>query len=287
MVTTTELKKTESFDIGQILECGQCFRFTKIEDSHYKIIAHDRVMMIKQTADKVSFSCTNDEFQSIWSDYFDLNRDYDAIKSLIAANDRIMQVAIKHAPGIRILKQDFWEMVISFIISQNNRIPMIKKVIENICERYGDEIEGGFSFPSVEQMSGASVESLMELKTGFRAKYIIDAIQKRNDGHLDEKIISGMTTDEIKDRLTTVKGIGDKVAHCIMMMGLGRMDVFPTDVWIKRIISELYFSGADVPLKEIQSFARDKWGDNAGIAQQYLFHYARLEKIGTTPQRKS
>jgi len=280
MVTTTELKKTDSFDIGQILECGQCFRFTQLEENHYKIIALDRALTIKQESDKVSFSCTNDEFQSIWSDYFDLGRDYDSIKALIADNDPIMQAAIKYAPGIRILKQDFWEMVISFIISQNNRIPMIKKVIENICERYGDEIEGGFAFPSAEQMAGASIEDLMALKTGFRAKYIIDAIQKRQEGNLDENVLSNLTTDEIKDKLTEVKGIGDKVAHCITMFGLGRMDVFPTDVWIKRIISELYFAGADVPLKEIQNFARDKWGGNAGIAQQYLFHYARLEKIG-------
>jgi len=280
MPTITELKKADSFDISQILECGQCFRFTKIEDNHYKIIAHDKTLTIKQDTNKISFSCTSDEFQNIWSDYFDMNRDYDAIKLLISDNDPIMQAAIKHAPGIRILKQDFWEMVISFIISQNNRIPMIKRVIENICGKYGDEIEGGFAFPSAEQMAGVSIEDLMELKTGFRAKYIIDAIQRRNEGHLNENIIYNLTTDEIKDKLTEVKGIGDKVAHCIMMMGLGRMDVFPTDVWIKRIISELYFSGADVPLKEIQSFARDKWGDNAGIAQQYLFHYARLEKIG-------
>ena len=280
MVTTTELKKTDSFDIGQILECGQCFRFTQFEENHYKIIAHQRALTIKQDGDKVTFSCTNDEFQNIWSDYFDLNRDYDAIKSLISETDPIMQAAIKHAPGIRILKQDFWEMVISFIISQNNRIPMIKKVIENICGKYGGEIEDGFVFPGAEQMAEASIEDLMELKTGFRAKYIIDAIQKRQDGSLDEDVISRLATDEIKDKLTEVKGIGDKVAHCIMMFGLGRMDVFPTDVWIKRIISELYFAGADVPLKEIQNFARDKWGGNAGIAQQYLFHYARLEKIG-------
>jgi len=277
---SVELKKTDSFDIGQILECGQCFRFTKIDDDCYKIIAHSRALTIKQEADRIVFSCTAAEFQNIWSDYFDLGRDYDSLKSLISASDPVMERAIKYAPGIRILKQDFWEMVISFIISQNNRIPMIKKVIENICEQYGSEIEGGFAFPSAEQMGGASQAELMELKTGFRAKYILDAVQKRLEGSLDESVFLTLGTDEIKAHLTAVKGIGDKVAHCILLMGMGRTDVFPTDVWIKRIISELYFDGEEVPLKVIQDFARDKWGDNAGIAQQYLFHYARLEKIG-------
>jgi len=228
----------------------------------------------------VTFSCSPSEFESIWHDYFDLSRDYVKIKSTISERDPIMAAAIEHAPGIRILKQDFWEMVISFIISQNNRIPMIKKVIENICARYGDEIEGGFAFPSADQMAKASIEELMELKTGFRAKYIADAVLKRCEGHLDEDELSALDSSELNTRLTAIKGIGDKVAHCIMMMGLGRMDVFPTDVWIKRIISELYFEGKDTPLKDIQAFAGDRWGDNAGIAQQYLFHYARLKKIG-------
>jgi len=280
MSATTELKTPNSFNITQILECGQCFRFTKLDDDRYKIIARGKALTIKQDSDKLTFSCTPDELRDIWHDYFDLSRDYDAIKQLISEDDPIMQAAIKHAPGIRILKQDFWEMVISFIVSQNNRIPMIKKVIENICVKYGDKIEGGFAFPSAEQMSGASIEELMELKTGFRAKYIADAVLKRQDGHLDEDELSALDSSELNARLTAVKGIGDKVAHCIMMMGLGRMDVFPTDVWIKRIISELYFEGKDTPLKDIQAFARDRWGNNAGIAQQYLFHYARLEKIG-------
>lgn len=277
---SVEINKIDSFDIGQILECGQCFRFAKIEDNHYKIIAHSKVLTVKQEADKVIFSCTPDELRDIWSDYFGLDRDYDALKALISRDDPIMQAAIEHAPGIRILKQDFWETVISFIISQNNRIPMIKKVIENICERYGSPIDGGFAFPSAEQMKNATVTELMELKTGFRAKYILDAVDKRLAGQLDERAFSNLETDEIKQQLTAVHGIGNKVAHCILLMGMGRTDIFPTDVWIKRIMCELYFGGANVPLKTIQDFARDKWGENAGIAQQYLFHYARLNKIG-------
>ena len=276
----TEIKKTDSFDIGQILECGQCFRFTKIEDNHYKIIAHGKALTIKQDEEKVQFSCESAEFESILANYFDLNRDYENLKAKVSENDPVMEMAIKYAPGIRILRQDFWEMVVSFIISQNNRIPMIKKVIENISERYGGEIEGGFAFPSARQIEGASIPELMALKTGFRAKYILDAVEKRQAGLLDETKFTLLTTNEIRSHLTTVNGIGDKVAHCILLMGLNRMDVFPADVWIRRIMSELYFGGLDVSPKVIHDFAQDKWGENSGIAQQYLFHYARLEKIG-------
>ena len=277
---STTIEKTESFDIGQILECGQCFRFNKIEDNHYKIIAHGKVLTIKQGEGKVVFSCTNDEFESVWANYFDLNRDYEELKTKLAENDPVMEIAIKYAPGIRILRQDFWEMVVSFIISQNNRIPMIKKVIENISERYGEPIEGGFAFPNASQIAEATIPDLMELKTGFRAKYILDAVDKRQAGLLDESKLLELTTDEIRTRLTTVNGIGDKVAHCILLMGMSRMDVFPTDVWIRRIMSELYFGGVDISPKVIHEFAQDKWGAYSGIAQQYLFHYARLEKIG-------
>jgi len=275
-----ELRNLDSFDIGQILECGQCFRFVQIGENHYKIIAHGKALEIKQDSKHISFSCSQDEFKDIWHGYFNLDKDYDSLKALISKNDPIMEAAIAHAPGIRVLNQDFWEMVISFIISQNNRIPMIKKVIENICKQYGEPIEGGFAFPNAEQLACASIPDLMELKTGFRAKYILDAVNKRLAKQLDEIELKTLETDEIRARLTSVHGIGDKVAHCILLFGLGRMDTFPTDIWIRRIMSELYFGGTNAPLKEIQEFAKDKWGENSGIAQQYLFHYARLNKVG-------
>ena len=277
------LNNLDSFNIYQILECGQCFRFLEIEKNCYKLIAHGRVLTVKQTDELVEFSCTQSEYDSIWARYFDMGRDYGRLKAVISKNDPIMEEAIAHAPGIRLLNQDFWEMVVSFIISQNNRIPMIKKVIENICRKYGDPIEGAegsFTFPKAEQLALAGIPDLMELKTGFRAKYILDAVDKRLSGLLDENELKTLETDEIKERLTSVHGIGDKVAHCILLFGLGRMDVFPTDVWIRRIISELYFGGETVPLKTIQEFAKDRWGENSGIAQQYLFHYARVNKIG-------
>lgn len=275
-----ELNSLDSFNICQILECGQCFRFTQIDENYYKIIAHGRALEIKQSGDSVSFSCSAEEFRHIWAKYFDLDRDYSRLKAFLSINDPVMEAAITHAPGIRLLRQDFWEMVISFIISQNNRIPMIKKVIENICQRYGSPMEGGFAFPGAEQLSQASIPDLMELKTGFRAKYILDAVNKRLSGHLDENIFKTLETDDIKNRLISVHGIGDKVAHCILLFGLSRTDTFPTDIWIRRVICELYFDGANIPLKTIQDFAKDKWGKNSGIAQQYLFHYARLNKIG-------
>ena len=271
-----------SFDICQILECGQCFRFEKLGESHYRIIALGKLLEIKQEGDVITLSpCSAHEFETLWKNYFDLNRDYDKVKEIISIDDPVMEACIDHAPGIRVLNQEFWEMVISFIISQNNRIPMIKKVIENISRSYGTEIEGGFAFPEAHQLADVSIEDLMLLKTGFRAKYIKDAVTKSLQGQLDEDFIKPLPTPEARKQLTSVYGIGDKVADCVMLFGMGRTDVFPADVWIKRVISHLYYNGQDIPLKELQAFAASKWGENAGLAQQYLFHYARLNKIGT------
>jgi len=270
------------FEICQILECGQCFRFEKLEENHYRITAFRKILEIKQESDTVTLSpCTYEEFEALWKNYFDLNRDYDKVKGIISQNDSFMEAAIAHAPGIRVLNQEFWEMIISFIVSQNNRIPMIKKVIENLSQAYGTPIEGGFAFPEDHQLAGASIDELMLLKTGFRAKYIKDAVSRSLAGQLKEDSIKALPSSEARKQLTSVYGIGDKVADCVMLFGMGRTDVFPADVWIKRVISQLYYGGADIPLKELQTFAADKWGENAGLAQQYLFHYARLNKIGT------
>jgi len=275
------LTAVSSFDACQILECGQCFRFEKLDENHYKIIALGKVLEIRQENDIITLSpCTVGEFETLWKNYFDLNRDYDLVKKTISHNDGVMEAAIAHAPGIRVLNQEFWEMIISFIISQNNRIPMIKKVIENISRQYGTPIDGGFAFPKAHRLDEASIDDLMLLKTGFRAKYIKDAVTKSLMGQLDEASIKALPTPEARKQLTSVYGIGDKVADCVMLFGMGRTDVFPADVWIKRVISHLYYNGHDIPLKELQAFAADKWGENAGLAQQYLFHYARLNKIG-------
>lgn len=281
------LTEYDSFSIAETLECGQCFRFQKRAENDYLVIAFKKVIRIIQEDEKITiFNTSLEEFNEIWMDYFDLNRDYSSVKSLISKNDNVLLEAVKFAPGIRILNQEFFECLISFIISQNNRIPMIKKVIENISQRWGEyigEFDGVkyYSFPTPQALSQATEEQLMECKTGFRAKYIIDAVARFNSGEIKYTDFLNMKTSEVKENLMTIKGVGTKVADCVMLFSCRKCDVFPTDVWVRRIMSHFYFEGIDTPIKEIHQLANDKFGEYAGFAQQYLFHYARQLKIGT------
>jgi len=267
---------TDSFNIAQTLECGQCFRFEKTNDG-YLILARGKVLNVSQIGERVEFwPCTMLEFEQIWLDYFDLRRDYRNIKEVISANDFVMRDAVEFAPGIRILRQDVWESLISFIISQNNRIPMIKKVIGNICEAYGDKISDGcYSFPTSKQLAQAKEEDLMRCKTGFRAKYILDATNKVLSGEIAPDDFENLPTDEVRRRLMSIAGVGPKVSDCVLLFACARFEVFPTDVWVKRIMSHFYFDGVETKIDDIHALAKKRFGQYAGFAQQYLFHYVR------------
>ena len=279
------LHEYESFVISQILECGQCFRFTQIGEENYIIVAYGKILNIYCDGTDIVFkNTTEEEFNNIWYNYFDFGRNYNDIKKKISENDEILQEAVEYAPGIRILNQDRFECLISFIISQNNRIPMIKKVISNISKKYGRYIgsvdgEEYYAFPNPEELIKADEAGLMECKTGFRAKYIIDAVQKVIHGEINLNA-DDMDTETLRKMLMTIKGVGPKVADCTMMFSFGRCETFPTDVWVKRIMSELYFNGREASVKEIHQKAEECFGDYAGYAQQYLFNYARQFKIG-------
>jgi len=285
------IKNADSFVISQTLECGQCFRFEKLTDENYIIVAMGKLLHIFKNGDETVFENTSkDDFENIWKSYFDFGRDYKTVKDRLSAMDNTLLDAVKYAPGIRILKQDFFECLISFIISQNNRIPMIKKVVANISEKYGKET-GEFngikyySFPSIQELSKADEESLMECKAGFRAKYIMDAVKKCGDGMFESKDMSALTTEELRKRLMQINGVGPKVADCVMLFSLSRSDAFPTDVWVKRVMSYFYFDGNDTSLKEIQKMAKERFSGYEGFAQQYLFNYAREFKIGASDKK--
>lgn len=270
------LEEYDSFDIEQTLECGQCFRFNKLGEKEYVIVAMSKVLHIKQTNERIEFyPTTKKEFEEIWLDYFDLNRDYLEIKKIVSDGDEIMQKAVEFAPDIRILNQDPWECLISFIISQNNRIPMIKQVIKNISEMYGTKVSDYHLFPTLEQLSKADESSLISCKTGFRAKYILDAIKNVSDGNVDFEKLKDYGTDDARNKLMEIKGVGQKVSDCVLLFSMRRGDVFPTDVWIKRVMEHFYFGGEETKIKTIHEFAQNKFGKYAGFAQQYLFHYAR------------
>lgn len=274
------LKNIKDFDIEEILECGQCFRFEKLEEKHYRIVAMGRVLYIRQNGDTVEFyPCTKWEFENIWHYYFDLGTDYSEIKKIIS-NDDIMFSATEYAKGIRLLNQEPYECLLSFIISQNNNIPRIKGIIERMSEKYGKECDGKYLFPTPEELADADVDSLFELRMGFRAKYIYDALQKLNSKEVDLHNADSMTTEELLNMLLKIKGVGQKVADCTMLFSMGRREVFPTDVWVKRVMEQLYFNKEETDIKTIHGFAKKKWGYLAGYAQQYLFYYARSLKIG-------
>jgi len=277
------LTNIESFNIKEILECGQCFRFYELEELSYTIVAYGKVLNIKQDEDGIQFyPCTIEEFENIWIKYFDLKRNYCQIKEDISKDDPILQEAIAFAPGIRLLNQDPYECLISFIISQNNRIPMIRKVIENLSKEFGTHIQDTdfYSFPRCSALNAATIDDIMSCKTGFRAKYIKDACLKISSGEimLEELLVQ----DDIKarEKLTSIFGVGQKVADCVLLLSLEKYNSFPTDVWVKRVMEEFYFGGKKTPIRQIHTFATKKWGHYAGFAQQYLFNYAKEKKIG-------
>ena len=262
----------KQFSIGEILECGQCFRFEKLGVDYYYLIAHGRVLHVEQNDNTVKFWYENSklnicEFKTIWEGYFDLSRDYGQIQAKITENDPVMTRAVNFAPGIRILKQDPWETLISFIISQNNRIPQIKQVIKNISEAYGDALGGGHhAFPTIQQLLMATAPDLRNLKAGFRDKYIVDATSAANAASMDD----------LESNLLDIKGVGEKVANCVLLFGYARHDRFPVDVWVRRVMEKLYFDGEPTPIATIQNFAKERFGEYSGFAQQYLFHYIRM-----------
>ncbi|MEA5085366.1 MAG: DNA glycosylase [Lachnospiraceae bacterium] len=281
------LKIDGDFIISQTLECGQCFNFNKLDEEDYVVTAFGRALHIYSRNRNIVFEdTTKEEFEKIWVDYFDLTRDYGKIKALLSKKDETLKKALEYAPGIRIINQDFFQCLISFIISQNNRIPMIKKVVSNLSKKYGEYIktiegEDYFSFPTPEKLYGVSGDELMECKTGFRGKYIADAVTKYVEGSLNHENFKNLTTKEVQALLMGIHGVGPKVADCVMLFSLNRSDAFPTDVWVKRIMSYFYFDQKDAPIKDIHSLADEKFGKYAGFAQQYLFNYARQFKIGT------
>lgn len=258
------LKIPPKFDLKQTLECGQCFRFTEKEDGVFCGVALGRELKFKIEDEILYINCDQEFAETCVAPYLNFDEDYDAINAILA-EDKTLKSAIEYAGGIRILRQEPWETLCSFIISQNNNIKRIAGIIDRLCENFGEDIgNGAFSFPSAERLSSLSVEDLAPLRSGFRAKYIIDAAKKVYSGEVDFKEIEKADLDGARDILMRINGVGPKVADCVLLFGFHKLDAFPKDVWIKRIMENYYPQG-------LPEFAV-KYG---GIAQQYLFHYIR------------
>ncbi len=284
---TFTLTGVRDFDIDEVLNCGQCFYFNEIGDKFYEVVAKGKALRIRQEKDTLLFYNTSEEeYQSIWKDYFDLERNYEIIKDSITRADPRLEDIIRKNAGIRILNQDFFETLISFIISQNKQIPQIKQVVRNLSKLYGTKVEcldkGGnhyeqYLFPSLQELMSATDEGIRSCKAGFRAPYILDAVEKVASGSVNEDALKDMSTDEARESLMTIKGVGEKVANCVLLFGLSRREAFPVDVWMKKIMEKMYFH-KDTPKNEIEEYAKDLFGPYAGYAQQYLFIYARDSK---------
>ena len=253
----------ENFNLGLCLDCGQAFRWSICDKNTWHGVAFGKYIKIQQTENEIIFhNCDEKDFNELWKPYFDLDTDYKKILS--SYTDKHLMTAIKEYDGIRILRQEPWEALCSFIISQNNNIPRIKGIIERLCDTFGDGEDGKKSFPTAAVISQLSVEDLSPIRAGFRAKYIIDAAEKVASGEIDIEKIYALTIDEGRDELIKIKGVGEKVAQCSLLYGFGKVDAFPVDVWVKRIMSELYPDGLP-----------DFFSGNKGLAQQYIFHYQR------------
>ena len=257
----------ECFSLAETLDCGQAFRWSE-QDGVWQAVVGNKLRRISQEGDTITiFDCDKEEFETFYTPYFDLDRDYGEIVKAVSQNEFFMK-AVAAAGGIRILRQDPWETLCSFIISQNNNIPRIKGIIDRLCENFGEKTCGGYTFPSAEKIAALSLEDLSPLRSGFRAKYILDAARKFASGEVSADRINALSTDEARAELMKIYGVGEKVADCTLLFGFGRIDAFPKDVWIKRAMAVLF----DGVLPECAV-------PFAGIAQQYLFHYARMTKL--------
>ena len=279
------LEDVENFDAKAIFTCGQAFRWYEEKNGSFTTVHLGRVLNVLNEDDKVIFKGTNlEEFNEIWIDYFDLNTDYQSIRKSLA-NNKILANAMEYGKGIRILNQNHFEMLISFIISANNMIPRIRKSIEVISMRYGkficqDENRKYYSFPTVDELSKATVEELREFaKVGFRDKRIFDTVNMIKNENIDFDGFENLETDNLREELLRFSGVGNKVADCIMLFSYKRGEVFPVDVWIKRVMEELFIK-EETPVKKISKEADRIFGKYAGYAQQYLFYYGREEKLG-------
>ncbi len=258
-----------NFDLPHTLDCGQAFRWEEKQDGLWCGVAFNRYLELEKLKDGtvILYNTTKQDFESFWCEYFDLNRNYNDIISAISGNE-ILKNAAEFGKGIRVLNQEPWETLCSFIISQNNNIKRIKGIISRLCENFGENMGDFYSFPSAEKIAALSLDDLAVLRSGFRAKYILDAANKISNKEIDLYNLKNLSVDDARNELMKIKGVGPKVADCALLFSHRHIDAFPKDVWIKRAMQVLF--DGELP-KEAVPYA--------GIVQQYIFFYARETKL--------
>ncbi len=260
------INTADDFDLRKIFTCGQCFRWNENPDGSFSGVALGKAVTVTKDGNSVIIDGAEDK--SVWRDYFDMERDYRKAREDVAIDD-FMEQAASSGAGIRILNQDRWETLCSFVISQRNNIPRIKKIVETLSRLYGNPIESGngiqYTFPDVSTVARLSENDLLPLRSGYRAAYILSAARAVDSGAIDLEKLAMSDYDTAKRELKTIHGVGDKVANCVILFSLHIPTAFPEDVWIKRALREHYPNGLDTSV----------FGENAGLAQQYMFWYER------------
>lgn len=260
----------DGFSPEESLFCGQCFRFTQEEDGTISGAAGNHYIALTHRGDSLLLEHCPEEDLPFWENYFDFSTDYNALKTLFS-RDETMALACAFAPGIRILRQEPWEALCSFILSQSNNIRRISGIIDRLCRQFGAPIpgapEGICSFPSPEILALLSVEDLAPLRAGFRAKYVLDAARKVVSGQVNLEFAATAPLPQAREHLMQIYGVGVKVADCALLYGLHRLDAFPIDTWIRKALARYYPQGFPEEFLPWQ-----------GAAQQFLFHYIRLAK---------
>ena len=256
----------KDLDLKQTLDCGQCFRWRELSDGSFEGVVRGRAARAYMNGDSLCLDGTDEADRSMWADYFDLGLDYTAVKAHLSSLHPVMAEAARYAPGIRILRQEPFEALISFIISQNNNIKRITGIVQRLCENFGEPMgDGLYRFPAAERLAALGPDDLAPVRACFRNRYIVDAARRVASGELDLEAVRLMPYDEARAELMKITGVGIKVADCVLLYGLHRLDSFPLDVWMKRAMAVL-FSDMDWHV----------FGEYAGIAQQYIFHYSRM-----------
>lgn len=278
------LENYKDFEPRHIFECGQCFRWNLQPDGSYTGVFKQNVLNVKKENNKIVFKgICNDNIIKVVNDYFDFDTDYSKIKAKLSSVDEYLKESIQFGNGIRILNQDLWETIISFIISANNNIPRIKGIIERISKQYGNKIIWNenryYTFPTPIELSKATVADLRKLGLGFRDQRVYNTTKIiLNDETILEELMQEMNIEALREKLLTFPGVGPKVADCIMLFGLKKFEVFPIDVWVRRVMNDLYIHNEDetkVSKKQIENLAHKKFKNLAGLAQQYLFYWKR------------
>ena len=262
------VKKITNFSLEQIARSGQCFRMSRREDGFFDIISGSRWMGARQSGETCEFLCTEEEFSEFWEDYFDLKQDYGEYISRIDKEDVYLNAAVKLAGGVRILRQDIWEMIVSFLISQQNNIVRIRRCIENICEAYGNPMKNGrgevyFTFPEPEALAGLEEDALKACNLGYRSKYVVRAARSVAEGRFDLEQLGTLPYEKAKEELLKLFGVGVKVADCICLFGLHHLEAFPVDTHISQALKKYYGDG----------FPMEKYRGIQGVIQQYIFYY--------------